>query len=172
MESTVVGTDDHGLIAAYIKSDGKVYYRNLCEQEDGKLIWDLERQVAGFSGNAVNLNLFITNDYRTGIIIENSQGRIFWFITSRNWAGMAIASDKIVARSNIKVEFIETTKHRVFKEEKISAGINTKVNFCMHQVLISLLRIENIDNGEGDFGKEIFLLYIMIFMILMLGILS
>lgn len=154
-KSTVVGTDDHGLIAAYIKSDGKVYYRNLCEQEDGKLIWDLERQVAGFSGNAVNLNLFITNDYRTGIIIENSQGRIFWYITSRNWAGMAIASDKIVARSNMKVEFIETTKHRAFKEEKILAGIDTKVNFLYASSFNKFIEIENIDNGEGDFGKEI-----------------
>ena len=51
---------DHGLIAAYIKTDGKVYYRNYCPQADGSLVWELEREVTQFTGIAANLNLFIT----------------------------------------------------------------------------------------------------------------
>jgi hypothetical protein len=154
-KSSVVGTDDHGLIAAYIKNDGKVYYRNFCEQEDRKLIWELERQVAEFQGTAVNLNLFITNDYRTGIIIEDNNEKVTWYITGRNWAGMAIATDKILARNDIKVNFIETTKYKIFKEEKIVASPNITATFLYASSFNKFIEIKNLDNGEGDFGKEI-----------------
>ena len=117
-KSQVIRTNDHGLIAAYIKNNGKVYYRNLCEQEDDKIVWEPE-EITEFAGTAVNLNLFITNDYRTGFIIENSQGKVYWYITSRNWAGMAIASDKILANPSIKLKFIETRKHKAFENEKL-----------------------------------------------------
>lgn len=88
---------DHGVIVAYIKSNGKVYYRALCIQEDGSIAWEIERQVSQFSGTAVNINLFITNDYRTGFIIEDSAGIIHWAITDRNWAGMAIGAETLTA---------------------------------------------------------------------------
>lgn len=154
-KSAVVGTDDHGIIAAYIKNDGKIYYRNYSEQEDGNFIWENERQITEFTGTAINLNLFITNDYRTGIIIEDNNGKITWLITNRNWAGMAIASDKILARSDVKIKFIETTKHNTFKEERILVSTNIEVNILYASSFNKFIEIENIDNGEGDFGKEI-----------------
>ena len=154
-KSQVIGTDDHGVIAAYIKNNGKVYYRNLCEQEDGKIVWEPEREITEATGISVNLNLFITNDYRTGIIVENSQGKVKWFITSRNWAGMAIASDKILSRNNVKVKFIETTKYKVFEDEKITAGINISTDLLYASSFNKFLEIENIDDGEGNFGRVI-----------------
>ncbi|CAK7037893.1 hypothetical protein [Tissierella sp.] len=154
-KSAVVGKDDHGLIAAYIKTDGKVYYRNYSEQEDGKFVWENERQMTEFSGTAINLNLFITNDYRTGIIIEDNNGKITWLITNRNWAGMAIATDKILARNDIKVNFIETTKYKTFKEEKIVASPNITATFLYASSFNKFVEIKNLDNGEGDYGKEI-----------------
>lgn len=152
-KSTIVGTDDHGIIAAYIKNDGKVYYRNLCEQEDGRLVWELERQIVEFSGIAVNLNLFITNDYRTGIIIEDNNGKITWFITSRNWAGMAIAADTILARSDLRVKFIETTKYYTFNEERIVVNSNLEATFLYASGFNEFVDIENIDDGSGNYGK-------------------
>lgn len=154
-KSQVIRIDDHGLIAAYIKNNGKVYYRNFCQQEDGKIVWEPEREITQFTGTAVNLNLFITNDYRTGFIIENSQGKVYWYITSRNWAGMAIASDKILANASIKLKFIETTKHSLFENEKITAGIDIHADFLYASSFNKFIEIENIDDGEEDYGKVI-----------------
>lgn len=95
---------DHGLIVAYIKTDGRPYYRNFCYQEvSDKFVWETEREIEEFTGTANTLNLFITNDYRTGIVIEDSDGKAFWFITERNWAGMAIPPESITV-APIKVE--------------------------------------------------------------------
>lgn len=52
---------DHGIIALYIKNDGKVYYRNYCYQENTQeYSWENEEEITEFSGTAVNVNLFIT----------------------------------------------------------------------------------------------------------------
>ncbi|MDY0235058.1 MAG: hypothetical protein RBR71_03480 [Gudongella sp.] len=88
---------DQGIIAGYIKLDGTVWYRNYCSQLDGTSTWENERQLVEFTGVAVSLNLFITNDYRMGFLIEDSLGKVHWYITDRNWAGMAIAIDTISA---------------------------------------------------------------------------
>lgn len=88
---------DQGVVAGYIKSDGKLYYRNYCTQLDGTTVWESERQVVEFTGTAVNLNMFITNDYRMGFVVEDNLGKIHWIITDRNWAGMAIAPERIIA---------------------------------------------------------------------------
>ena len=92
-----VTTADHGILAVYIKSDGLVYYRNYAEQSLDMFGWETERQITEFTGTAVRVNLFNTNDYRTGIFIEDSNGNNKYLLTTRNWAGMAIGSEKIVA---------------------------------------------------------------------------
>lgn len=86
---------DHGLIVGYIKTDGKLYYRNYCTQVTGETAWENEQQVEQFTGTAVNLNMFLTNDYRTAFIVEDSLGKTHWIITDRNWAGMAVAPHTI-----------------------------------------------------------------------------
>lgn len=102
---------DTGLVVGYIKTDGKIYYRNYCLQPDGETIWEPERQLEEFTGTAVNLNMFVTNDYRTAFIVEDSLGKIHWFITERNWAGMASPTDKLetgIRYIDFKVTQIET----------------------------------------------------------------
>ncbi len=99
---------DQGIIAGYIKTDGTVWYRNYCSQLDGTSIWENERQLVEFTGVAVSLNLFITNDYRMGFIIEDNLGKIYWYITERNWAGMAIAPDNFsVAPYDVSATLID-----------------------------------------------------------------
>lgn len=81
---------DQGIVIGYIKTDGKVYYRNYCQMLDLSYIWEGERQVTEFTGNAHSLNLFLTNDYRLGFTVADTSDDIYWYITDRNWAGMAL----------------------------------------------------------------------------------
>ena len=113
---------DQGIIAGYIKSDGKLYYRNYCTQLDGNTTWENERQVVEFTGTAVNLNMFITNDYRMGFVVEDNLGKIHWIITTRNWAGMAIAPERIVAYPyEVKLDLIPIEYPQGYHNETILA---------------------------------------------------
>ena len=97
---------DHGIIACYIKTDGKLYYRNFCQQLDHTYQWENQREIVT-TFNVANINMFILNDYRTGIAIEDTLGKIHWLITERNWAGMAIAPETIsVAPAELEINFI------------------------------------------------------------------
>lgn len=98
---------DQGIVVGYIKSDGLVYYRNYCQLQDLSYTWEIERQVTEFVGSALSLNLFITNDYRMGFAVEDSLHDIYWYITDRDWAGMAIAAETIaVAPAELTVDLI------------------------------------------------------------------
>lgn len=150
-----IKTYDQGLLVAYIKIDGKVYYRNFCEQEDGKYAWEVERKVEEFAGTAKNINLFITNDYRIGIVIEDSNGQIHWLITKRNWASMAISPEKIIVKPNIEVDFIETTKHKRYYIERITSKPNIALDFLYASSFNEFTHIENVSDVNGNFGKII-----------------
>lgn len=114
---------DQGVIAGYIKTDGKLYYRNYCTQLDGTVTWENERQVVEFTGTAVNLNMFITNDYRMGFVVEDNTGKIHWIITERNWAGMAIAPERIIAKPyEIKLDLIELDNVKGYEDIHIQAN--------------------------------------------------
>ena len=80
---------DQGVVVGYIKTDGLVYYRNFSQQSDETYLWEYERQITEFANTYVAINMFITNDYRMGFVVERSGGMIEWAITQRNWAGMA-----------------------------------------------------------------------------------
>lgn len=122
---------DHGVIAAYIKTNGKVYYRNYCSQLNGTLAWENEREVTEFTGIAINLNLFITNDYRTGIMIEDSLGKVYWVITSRNWAGMAIAPEKFTVGTKAEVDLIPVNYIRPRHDELFTIGASATIGGLM-----------------------------------------
>lgn len=85
---------DHGMIVLYIKN-GVPYYRTYAEQTTGSMAWEDERPLAIFSGIAVDINGFRTNDYRVGINILDSTGTTHSFITHRNWGGMASPVERI-----------------------------------------------------------------------------
>lgn len=115
---------NQGIVVAYIKIDGTVWYRNYCTQADDTTIWENERQLIAFTGMAVSLNLFITNDYRVGFIIEDHLGKVYWYITERNWAGMAIAPEYIKANiSDSKIVCQEIDKIKAYEKEYIDANI-------------------------------------------------
>jgi len=120
---------DQGIVAGYIKSDGSVWYRNYCDRVDDTPIWENERQLIEFEGVAVSLNLFITNDYRMGFIIEDNVGKVFWYITGRNWAGMATAPEYIKASVTGNIDFIEIDKITTYEREYISASVDGDTQF-------------------------------------------
>lgn len=114
---------DQGIVVGYIKSDGKVYYRNYCQLLDLSYTWEPERQVAEFTGTALSLNLFITNDYRMGFVVEDSLNDVYWYITDRDWAGMAIAAESVtVAPAELKVELIPIDYIGAYTQETISVA--------------------------------------------------
>ena len=80
-KNTAIHYLDQGIVAAYIKTNGKVYYRNYCTQEDYSEAWESEKELTAFTGVAVNVNLFITNDYRMGFVIEDNLGQVHWLVT-------------------------------------------------------------------------------------------
>lgn len=99
--------DDQGLIVAYIKSDGMVYYRNYCINLAGSKSWEIERLVPGLPSGAVRVSTFRTNDFRVGFLAETSAGAIHMAVTDRNWAGMSFEPENISAMvSGLNVDLI------------------------------------------------------------------
>ena len=120
---------DHGMIVLYIKN-GVPYYRTYAEQTTGDMAWEAERPLAIFSGTAVDINGFRTNDYRVGINILDSTGTTHSFITHRNWSGMASPVKRIAASiTDIMFEVVlipppPLTYHDTYSDdEHIETGI-------------------------------------------------
>lgn len=102
---------DQGIVCVYIK-DGAVYYRNYAIQpDDNPTIWELERLVDTLPAQVSNLSVFRTIDYRVGVMCE-SEEYIWWTVSDRNWAGMAIADHTISVRpGEVSINFIDITYH-------------------------------------------------------------
>lgn len=109
-KNTAIPALDQGIIAAYIKTDGKVYYRSYCQQADYSAFWEVEREITGFTGTAVSVNMFRTHDYRMGFVIEDSLGDVHWMITPRNWAGMGSPAEHIQAAPSVSLEWNKIEK--------------------------------------------------------------
>lgn len=123
-KNTVINYLDQGLVVAYIKTDGKVYYRNFCIQEDYAEAWEYEKELTDFTGTAINVNLFITNDYRMGFIIEDSLGKIHWLVTPRNWGGMASPAENIaIGITNLSFKVTPIKYYDAFDNERIRTSI-------------------------------------------------
>lgn len=113
---------DQGVICGYIKTDGKVYYRNYAQQIDG-FSWESEKQITEFTGTSINLNMFITNDYRMGFIVEDDAHDIKTVITSRAWAGLAIIPDTIrVAPVLLDVDLIPIDYFNAYAIDTLSVA--------------------------------------------------
>ncbi len=152
-KSVAVGEDDNGVIAAYIKTDNKLYYRTYAEQSSGDYAWEPEREMS-LSYTPKTINLFLTNDYRTGIIIEDISGNVHYKITDRNWAGMGIQAENVNIRVGLGFDYIEIGKK----------SANTAENLNIDVSLVSLLGYTHQDNKitscanvdlDGDMGQKI-----------------
>lgn len=146
---------DQGIVVAYILKDGSIWYRSYSQQLNGNYAWEEARQLLGFHGGAISLNMFITNDYRMGFTIESSEGEIYWYLTKRNWAGMAIETDKItISPYQLSTEFIPLTYLNVFIEtEKISISpTSINVSRLFANTYNEITGVSNIPDENGDWG--------------------
>ena len=150
---------DQGIIVSYIKTDGKVYYSSYCQTVDFTNVWEPERLLAEFTATAISLNMFITNDFRMGFTIEDSSGNIHWMVTERNWAGMAIATETIKPYlEKSKTELIKITYHDVFEPAetiRVYSPYTAGLEHIFHDAYNKFLWIENLDDGNGDWGRTI-----------------
>ncbi|MEN6618179.1 MAG: SwmB domain-containing protein [Rikenellaceae bacterium] len=124
-------TDDQGIIVAYVKSDGKVYYRNYCLQSDGvNIIWETEKEVTLFGSSCLGVRLFRSNDFRVGFIAEKAAGNLM-AITERNWAGMSIAPESLYAKVSVDIDFIPLEFIDVVSQkEYMTADVNATTYLC------------------------------------------
>ena len=132
-KSILKAEDDQGLIVAYIK-DGDVYYRTYAEQAGGTFIWESERQITEFDTStydAVNIAMFRTIDYRSGILAEIN-GIIYMLITHRNWSGMALPDEIItVSITDLAIDLVEVEHVTSEHEEIITARIDDLVTLLL-----------------------------------------
>ena len=149
---------DQGVVAGYIKTDGKVYYRNYSYQSTGEYAWENERQIVEFTETAVNLNLFITNDYRMGFVIEDSTGKNHLYVTERAWAGMAIAPERIYANPyEIHLDLIELDYVNGYEDIHLKANpYEIKLDLLFASTENSILSSENkpivmLDENEEEY---------------------
>lgn len=148
-------TQDHGVVAAYIKVNGTVWYRNYCQQANGSRLWETAKQVTGFTGTAASLNLFITNDYRMGLVIADTGRKIHWLITPRNWASMAIESSKITIAPRAKTELLKVIYHHVHADEKITVAASVNVSDLLFgRTDNSVVEVKNVPVTRLDQDEE------------------
>lgn len=145
---------DQGIVVGYIKTDGTVWYRNYCQQADYSYFWESPKQLTDFTGTAVNLNLFLSNDYRMGFVIEDSTHQVHWFVTPRNWAGMALDQDIIAVTAKAEAALTEVTYHKAFEEEIITVSANADAAFLFGATDNTIIGLENLPmtrfNEEGE----------------------
>jgi len=121
-KNTYLWNHDQGVIIAYIRN-GVVCYRNYAQQPpDLPAIWEPERIVTELPTPTQNIALFRTNDYRVGIICE-SNGRLYWTITTRNWALMAIEQHTIGAAITLETELISLTYTDIYNDLHTITGV-------------------------------------------------
>jgi len=155
-KSTMTPTDDHGLIIAYIKS-GAVYYRNLCEQPNGSIAWEDERQLTEFTKTVVDVSMFRTNDFRTGFVVQNSDLTVEMVVTNRNWSGMAIPPETIKAvLGDVAVSFSYVEYPKAYGIDSIFAAAG-EVNAIMLWAAPEnyFTSIENIPDLSDNWGFAI-----------------
>lgn len=123
---------DQGLICAYIKNNGKAYYRNYSQQADLTTIWEYEKELTQFAAPVESLALFRTNDYRVGFMAEIN-GAISWSLTYRAWAGMAIKSEHIESQIMMpKIAIVPVNYRDTFIESCniTSEFTDLEIQFC------------------------------------------
>lgn len=151
--------NDQGIIVAYIKTGGLLYYRQYLYNGTSEVYeWQSETALTltGITDAFAKVALFRTTDYRLGFCITTDADEVYWAITDRNWAGLAIRpetleiglTDYIITRTLIT--FVDG-----YEEEALEIGLT---NYNIEKLFggdLLMESAENIDNGSGDYGYKI-----------------
>ena len=145
---------DQGVIAGYIKNDNKLYYRNYCYISSGLYGFEAEREVTNFI-SAVNLNLFITNDYRVGFIIEDLTGQIQYVLTERAWAGMGFAPSYFQTTAEMKLELKEVEHISLFNREIFEIVPDILLELLYSSDINTFISASNFEDENENFGINV-----------------
>ena len=143
---------DQGLIIGYIR-DGEVFYRALCTQDDGRLVWETEHQVTSLGQDNETLSVIRTNDFRIGFLTEKD-GEIFLAMSKRNYAGMSVRPEAAHITVRPELEFLALKENYGYaRDESLSVSMPyVYLNFDnpVEAPEISMTRAEKI-NREDSF---------------------
>lgn len=128
--------NDMGLIIAYIKTDGHVYYRSLLQSTDGGTIFENESEIVFEGGTPPyeHLSLNRLNDYRVEVTVRDSLGNGFALISNRYYQGDSVESYNVPISVSLTLCKLARPVYPVFTTvENISrtttqAFFNMKVN--------------------------------------------
>ena len=148
---------DQGIIAAYIKGDGKCYYRQYVW--NGTILeWNVESEltITGVTDAFTKISLFRTIDYRIGFVITTDQDEVYWKITDREWSGLAIRPEALEASLvDLVVTLTPIIAEVGYETETLEVTI---IDFTLARLFAGEVLMEaaqNIDNGSGDYGFKI-----------------
>lgn len=107
-------------------------------------------------GNATKVSIFRTNDYRTGFIVTTDNDEVYWTITNRQWAGLAIRAEAI----NGSLTGIEITRTQIifiknYPAEAIGCSLSGISASRLYGISPQMEAAENQDDGTGDYGFKI-----------------
>ena len=151
-KSTTERSKDLGLIVVYLKTDGKLYYRNYCEQEDGQFFWENEREF-DYNETVSSFNLFETNDYRIGAAITDTEGKTKVYFSKRNWAGMGIRPDYVSLRLYESLSLVPVTISDAFGFTHIKSSLIEAPSVDYAGKNNEVLFARNEADSEGNYGK-------------------
>jgi len=152
--------NDQGFIVAYIKTDGKCYYRQyLWNGTSEEYEWQSETAltITGVTDPFTKVELFRTTDYRMGFTVTTDADEVYWAITSRQWAGLAVRPDTLEAAltdyaiTRTLITFIDAYS----PEESLEAALTDYTLARLFGGDLLMESAENIDNGSGDYGYKI-----------------
>jgi hypothetical protein len=142
---TKTPTTDQGIVAAYIKSNGNVYYRSYCTQADGTKLWDVER-VLDELGTAVDVKIFRTNDFRLCFLISDGVN-VRMHVSKRTWASMSVEPEIVdVSINDIKAVFTQVNFMDVYGEgDVVDLSMSATVLFSYNGATYNILSVTNPD---------------------------
>jgi len=150
--------NDQGLIVAYIKTDGLLYYRQYLWNGVDAYEWQSEVNltITGITDSFVNVTLFRTNDYRVGFTITTDQDEVYWLITSRQWAGLALRPEALNLSLSISVSRSYITVEDGFTPPEVLEMALSNIEISrLNGIPIEIESAENVNDGGGDYGNTV-----------------
>jgi hypothetical protein len=124
--------NDMGLIVAYIKSDGQVYYRQYTANSSGIFVWSAETllPVTLATLPIVKVSLARTNDFRVVFSIQDTNGNTYAIFTSRYYQADSVDPLRITGAAVMAVNLAEPVYPEIVSVYNIS-NTETIVTFNM-----------------------------------------
>lgn len=121
-----------GLIIAYIKLDGQVYYRQYLANSSGIFAWSSEELLSVTLATLpiVKVSLARTNDYRVVFSIQDTNGNTYAIFTSRYYQADSVKPLRVSARNALTTNLAEPVYPTMTSVYNIS-NTETVVTFNM-----------------------------------------